>query len=402
MIAKENFSLLEKVSSYDRELLLDQDIVIKNWIQVIGNALAKLQDKGLMNDTVYDRSLEALKTWKNHGDHGAIHSFHVYEGMREIAKEENKASWLQENDSKMQVVAALHDLMQILPFTNPKTGESLDGDKRRMHADTAANVLLVFGKELELTREEIYELGVAVKDHDDVYMGKVSKRLSYLGQLLSDADKLYGAGILNADDLAEVAIRRNQKGAGNSQGWYLLRNLSINEVRKWRYGDRWNSNRLSAVLTDMKLHFFSEHGRKIARLRKKSFLTKAPELYSSEYDTTVQVLQQLLDRVNTKDKIVFLTGKGQQPEEIAIHSEEDLAVIINEAYERELPLEKKYRREGFSPRGWMIQFDLDEENIVIDPSIARFAFQENRFVPKRGRKLFVKTVANVVKENIEQ
>lgn len=352
--------------------------------------------------------IKAIEKWKNDKDHGAKHSFDVYQGMQLLAGGDTQET---PADKEMQLVAVLHDLAQFFEVRNVKTGEKLDNaDARKLHADTMANYYEAFIQTLNITNVNSANLIVAIRVHDDVYNSKIHENLPYIAQLLSDGDKLFGATKeetaiedMTPQNMVETAIERNKIGAEKQagQGWYLLwQELSQVVRQRWRYGDRWFSDRLAAVSKDMDVHMYTEAGKKLAQERKKVFLEIAPEMYAQEFQAVVEHLQKW-ENLPNKPKVIA-TGKNHEPSEISPSNLSYLGILIQELYSLDINpgLDEKYQRDEVEARGYMIQIEFEDGTVTIDPSIARFAYNSERvFIGAEGKESFEEVIKKIVSDN---
>lgn len=370
--------------------LQDESVAVGVWEGVLSGIVEELDEQ--IDIEVKDRALEAIKNWKNHPDHGARHSYHVYRGMVVLERMDERQGEVPDSDK--QALAVLHDLAQSLPYVDPDTGRELKGNQRKMHAVAMARLIKLVGGRLGVDQSELKRLAEGVRVHDDVYKGRKVESLPYSAQLLSDADKLYGAGErLTPAQMAAEAIQRNLKGSAKRDGWYLLRDLTCEERRGWEYGDRWLSDAASAVRMDMfGIEFYTKSGMKVAEERRAAFLSQAETEYGDVIEQTYDLVQKWVDGNVEK---VMLVGKGQADEDVHNNAVEE---VCTQAYGRRLDLEGKYLRGVFEPRGWKIVLVVDGQEQVVDPSVARLMF-ENGQMMKRGKakKEFVTRIISVFK-----
>lgn len=349
---------------------------INKWHRELLDITKQLDQKSILSSIISETN-DAITTYINNKEHGAQHSYFVYEGMKWLAQNEG----VDIDDSILQATAVLHDMSQFLPNKNPQTGEQLTNDQRATHPEIMARAVMQFGKALNIKEKDIHEIMVAIRHHDDTYTVGKYEHMRPLGNLLADADKLFGGGLSrDPNDLAIDAIKRNQQGSSNPQGWYLLRDLSVEERDGWRYGDRWLSDRVSPVRKDIyKTPFYTYTGKKIAEKRRTQFIKQAKVSYGEEYDDVTSIME--LWGSHSKDTTIKLVGKnpdGTQPIEENITNINDIDAVVKRAYEKELPVKS---RDGFIPRGWKIQITTDGRTYIIDPSIARFKTKEE-FIDK--------------------
>ncbi len=352
-----------------------RDSMIAKWQSELSHIVDRVSEQPHMSSLVIEETRSALDAWVNHKDHGAQHSYAVYEGMVWLAQQDG--TWSQDQDSTFQALAVLHDLSQILPFKDPVTGNPLNGDQRKAHAKAMSVAIRFFGGGLGLQKGEVNDLARSIRHHDDEYLGKHYPFFSRAGMILADADKLFGAGLSrDPKQLAADAIARNQQGASRPDGWYLLRDLTKEQRDNWQYGDRWLSDRVSAVRMDMiGIQFYTETGKRMAKERRDAFLEQAHIAYGKEYDDT----KRAVDLWNTaihygrsiSIQLVGKNSKGVDPLTEHIEYPYDVDTIIAMAYEKRLNV--KTRADFDNPKGWKIQATIEGNSVIIDSSIARFS-----------------------------
>lgn len=347
-------------------------------LKIVG-ALAK--GEHAIQQHVSQTARNSIDEWKHHQDHGSQHSYFVYEGIVHIAKKEG--IWKPEQDNIYQAYAVLHDLAQTFPLQHPATGEPLPGDVRKLHPDTMARMILLFGIKLGLSVSGARRMAMDIRHHDDTYStGQTYSRMSPIGNLLADSDKLFGAGLShNPNDLAHDALERNKKGGIGPAGWYLIRDdITPEERRDWQYGDRWLGDRLSAVLKEMNsTAFYTETGKAVAEAKRGAFVEQARQFYLDEYHQNRRMISLWEEAVtNARLMSVVLVGKnpdGKLPLEKPAEDLSDISGIVEEAYNR--PIQVNTRPGHETPRGWKIQVTIDNQNpLLIDPSIARYETEE--------------------------
>lgn len=358
---------------------LDQALFVSKWKrELLGmiDTLAKKTD--VILPVIVGETKQAIELFTTHKDHGATHSFYVYEGMRFLAEKEG----LKIDDSTLQAAAVLHDIAQLLPNKNPQTGEILTKDQRLSHPEIMARAVLQFGEALNIQEKDTREIMAAIRHHDDTYTSEKYGHMRPLGNLLADSDKLFGGGMSrDPKDMAHDAIVRNQQGADNPQGWYLLRDdLTPEQRNNWKYGDRWIGDRVSAVRKDIfKTEFYTESGKQISEQRRSIFIQQAKIAYGAEYDATQEALKNWrLSKAKKVSVIVSLVGKnpnGNDPQVEHVEQNEAIDNVVDRAYKKDLGVKT---REGFpATRGWKIQISIDGSiPIILDPSIARFSTKE--------------------------
>jgi len=368
---------------------------IESWVGTLTKGVDFLYEEGELSQVAADWLRTGIHLWERHPDHGAAHSYDVYQGMCRLMEQESEV-----DDALLQAAAVLHDFAQVYgEVMDVKTDTSFSGvNTKKRHAVLGAMFIDYIGHSLGVDTKQMRKLRTAVRRHDHAYDGRIYTDMPLEAQVLSDADKLFGAGIFDEDNVDSVVagtIHRNAQSFAAENGWYLLRDLSKEERGLWRYGDRWLSDRLSAVWRDIGgMFFYTEEGKRLAELRQHAFKEYAPDIYAQYYDTTVADLSWW-HRHNAEIAVV-LVGYGQKSEVKGVgrFGEE----VIKGAFERELVLPPDKQRGKFEGRGWMIQLTCGSEMRVIDPSVARFAFVEGTFSPQQGRYMFKEKISDVFRE----
>ena len=378
---------------------LSKEETISEWAKALHGLTNELAGRGGVKQDIFSRVHEGIGTWVVHQDHGAEHSYFTYQVVRELAQRGGE----QIGNSRLQAMAVFHDLMQIIPLVDPDTGRELNREQRKYHPMAMAMGLRHFGRKLGFSSEEIRNLWIPIKYHDAVYEGradlveKITTEHPEIG-LFSDGDKFGTADTLNPKEIAAEAMKRNRKGAEKPGGWYLFRDdLSSEDRQEWKYGDRWLSDRLAALLAMLKISCFSETGKKMAGLVIKELKEQAPTIYAEEYDDTVGKIRKWKEAKREEVEVV-LVGKDQEPELVKDWS--DMTGVINDALTKRLDLHSRYLREDFEPRGWKVKVLINKEEFVIDPSIAHFAFDsQGKFNPEIGRADFIQALEAVLANN---
>lgn len=140
--------------------------------------------------------------------------------------------------------------------------------------------------------------------------------------------------------------------------------------------------------------FYTETGQNMAKSRSKAFCEIAPDRYAKEYDEELEKLQKWLKHSSDPKLEIFLVGKNVDPKPVIGL---DVGAVINRAFQKRLPLPKKYSRGSFLPKGWNIKVVYSGSSCIIDPSVARFAFTEKGlYKPKMGREVFKEAVQDAV------
>ena len=360
--------------------------VISRWKKSLVEIVNELSRKDYLHPLVAAGTAMSIENWETHPDHGALHDYFVYEGMNTLDRMEG--TFDPTNDSMKQAGAVLHDYGQLLPgYKSPVAAVPFDGNFRAAHANIMAELIYMFGRKLGLKASEVDDLAISVRRHDDVYKGIKHPHLSYSGQLLSDADKLFGAG-LETDPLEMMAasLVRNRKGSYKPEGWYLLRDLTPEQRTNWRYGHRWLADSVTAALHDTYgLTYYTGAAARLDHDKQKVFEMAANRYYSKLFDDHAQMIKEW-EQIPYAP--VQLVGFQQQPKVYIPHH--DISEIIDHAYSLPFFLPDNYSAEGYESAGWMVQVVLPDERLLIDPSIARFATRPN------GRQQFLARINGAI------
>lgn len=377
-------------------------------VQAWGGGLVRVVDALHMQDELAaevagDIKL-AIEMWENENpervDHGAWHSYFVYEGMRDLARQEERLGEL--DDSMLQALPVLHDLVQGLPFVHPTGGRGMRGNQRKQHARVMAALVKGFGGRLGLSEVEIEVLATSIKRHDEAFEGRIYSDTPYEGQLLSDADKLYGSSLeRNAVGLAKGMIARNRQGGVGRGGWYTIRR-EINTERgdRWKYGDRWAFDRLRAVRAQVfRMPMYTEAGRAAQEGIKGVFVEQARDSFGDEFDQVFEQVSGWIERPWEYEVSLAGRGRGGRVWRNEVGEGEPVVDVIKRAYETPLQLEEKYRRlSDMVLKGWKVVLTKNGQEEVIDPSIALYAFDKfgERLDQDRGRQLFVESCIRIL------
>ena len=367
----------------------------RRWVNRLWKATQHLQNKGIVHSTV---NMEAsLVQWIRDRDHGFWHSFCTAQGATLIAKEEGIDD--KRSLELLEAEAVLHDFARSLPDIDYRNGEKhtlKESQKIPKHNIFITSLVRAFGVELGLTPEETRQIATDLLYHDFSHQYSTEARhyqsafnkISPLGKVLHDADKLFGAGLeQDIKSLVLDTLERNRIGGFKEIGWYLLRDdLSSEQRDKWRYGYRWNADRISAVRNDFYgIPGLTETGKRLFESRREIFSEQMVIRFGEEYDEIEETVSWIQEP-NDQNIKIELVGKEQETEEV---TEKGIQTAIEEAYNRPLTLSSKNCRSGYIQRGWMIKVTKDGESRLIDPSIARFIFTD------RGKETFIEEIKKV-------
>jgi hypothetical protein len=329
------------------------------WAREILSSGNQLKSAGLIPVEVnFDR---AVTSWLIDGQHGADHSLSVYQGALELCRIE-RLPVDEEVDKKLKRLAVGHDLVQFFP-------EAENGV-----ADHAMIVALLARRSGLGDREFAQALAyhdLTLNLTDPKQIKRQTGKLSLLGKIFHDADKLYGLGFSeNPEQLAVNVVVRNRAGAFKEDGWYLIRSDLTREDRlSQRYGMRWFSDRLASVGKEIfGIQCLTGSGIKIAATRKQAFIdTVLEQEYGREFDETQAAVAWWSENSGIGLKLE-LVGKNFTVQEF---KPRDIMTVIKLAFNSSLGIDggEKY---ATRPYGVMIRLSYNGEMKLIDPSIARF------------------------------
>ncbi|MBI3620540.1 HD domain-containing protein [Candidatus Roizmanbacteria bacterium] len=323
----------------------------------------------------------AVNKWESHPDHGAVHSYNVFQGMMHLAKLDGR--FYPARSGFCRAAAVLHDLFQFLPMEDPVS---------RQHPQRMAQAVRYFGAKFNLSTQTVSELARAIGHHDDsLFSKKPPANLPYESRLLAHADRLYGAGLSeSAEELVRTALLRNRTGGFQPQGWHFIRDFTLEERRGWRYGDRWYSDNISAVRGDLQGNFQTAAAQAIAEARKAVFPDVAASVYGADYAASRQVLADWERAVESGQPVaVRLVGKNPDRNAGEPILREAPAVspseIVRYAFSCPLPLPVIPGKPA--PTGWFIQISTAGAPRLLDPSVARFGSADD-FLQAINQALF--------------
>lgn len=333
--------------------------------------------------------MDAVDAYESHSDHGAVHGVATYRGMNLILHddEEMKSACKTRGIDELiiQYTSFFHDVGQLSGVA------SLLRDGRTDHARRIATITQYVGRHtLHLDDAPLRLMVDALEKHDDVLKGKiVDVSNNPLLAVLSDADKLYGAGATdNPKELMVGLLERNLKGSRGEKGWYFFRDdLSPNDRLSWRYGSRWRLDGLSAVLNETyRVPFFTQHARRVSRLRNASFLEAIENVYGGEFDKIRDWVG-----IHRTDWDIVKVGKNM-PETFLekTSSFEDLLLRAREVKNELIP---GVGNEDGVYRGIKLKLRAGDSELVIDPGLFEFLFTDKQmYDPDNACQRFVDTV----------
>lgn len=340
---------------------------------------------------------KALCEYIKHPDHGMTHSYFVYKGMLYLHKLETHTDPSNEVDIEMQLLAVLHDAFQTLPYE--VAGENcgiVSKVQKNDHARIVAVILKRCAHLFNIPQQKAKELAFALEMHDSSYDRILyPEQMCFTGQLLHDSDKLFGtATTVDPQLLARGLFRRNAIANSSSSGAYLMRaELKPDYRQKITYGDRCYSDGFSLALAEVSFPMYTNSAQAISKERKKHAEKELLKVYSDIFDNLNQVLQTIIiPNLSQKDMQVFAVSLGNTPKRLThITNATDLANTINEMYTTVLTLPKAYHRNSYvtpnDSRGWKLEVLYNQNEFIIDPSIARFCFMKN------GKQEFLRIVS---------
>lgn len=348
---------------------------------------------------IADTFTQQLLDFVSHTDHGIMHSLCVYHGMKFIADKEN----MQLSDSKMQLLALLHDCIQTIRI--PSLGEIKIRaiNQRNEHAEIIATVFAQIGQFLGFQSEEVEELALALKYHDSTYNGEIitDSKYTMLAKVLHDADKILSATTTpDPRLLLSTSLKRNLLANNGEVGSYLFRDLDEEYRSKWHYGDRCYCDSITVVRAEIHLHFYTQTAREISQQRKVYLNEEIEHIYGSLFDETFNLLQSVLQPIPTCT--LFCVGMDQTPEEITtpLTNSIQLQMLILNLYERVLQLQSINDSERYNidsdARGWKLKVVLPDTECILDPSVARFCFTQNGKLTTEKRTQFLENIRNVL------
>lgn len=320
-------------------------------------------------------------------DHGIWHSFNVYQGMKWISQQEGQSL----PDHLAQAAAVLHDLVQSMPWIHPTDGRPFKSNQRKLHAVAMSKVLHQIGPLLGLKPEDVRDLALSIRVHDAAYQGRHYADLPYMAQVLSDADKLFGAlapmGTV-ADFVqnqlrssVELAITRNAKGGlYKGVGWYYFNpDLTLEQRNLWRYGDRWNLDSVSALRREFfQMMYYTSTAQVIDQHKQTIAAEVIIDQARISYDRANQWVNEYKRRVAAGERVnMYWVGLGFEKGDRLVERVPDdvtLPEALRLAYDRPLEVPPTVAKPGFTAKGWKLS--LEDGGILLDPSIAQYLIDD--------------------------
>lgn len=363
---------------------------LQNWAETLWHGMVYLarhmpeEDKSIFRQDYADKLAEFVA----HPDHGITHSYYVYHNANHLVEIDGQD--LSENqDAQLQLLALTHDVMQILPFSMPEktSGKLAEKNQKDEHARIIAALARMYGRSLGFDKQTTASLSFGLRKHDSTYDNQFypNGELGYLSKVLHDSDKLFGASMhTDAPRLVSGGLKRNHVANIGVKGGYLIRTDLDAEYRgKLKYGDRCFSDSVAVVFRELGLPMYTEAGKKVDAER----LDHAPEqmqiVYGEIFDEANNLIfSEIIPRLQNQDQSMrlFSSGMDQEKEPVTIQTEQELESLIDNLYNRELVLSEKYKRNGYQnsdARGWKLFAEIDGQTHAIDPSVARFCFQQD-------------------------
>jgi 5'-deoxynucleotidase YfbR-like HD superfamily hydrolase len=385
---------------------------ISSWVKILWEAMVDISDEvnanNIEKNTFYKKFKAKLIEFITHPDHGITHAYHVYKGMLYLDEKENKKLVPDSKlDKRAQLMALVHDSMQVLPFDIKGDNCELKyNHPKNEHAAIIAVITKKFGHVIGFSPETIAETIFGLKYHDRSYNNeKFNTEFDYISKLLHDSDKIFGAsGSVDVSNLVSGMLERNYQANKGASGSYLLRNLSLEIRNLIIYGDRCYSDSVSLVRKEFKLEMSTITGKKLASERRKFAIQQVTKVYGKHFDLTKKFindnLKQELVKLGTDSAnlVLSIVGMDQEKKLIQkgdINNLDQLEKLINELYETPIkiikPIINPDRYDKDAARGLKIRVFNNEtkSEFFIDPSIARFCFREN------GRTEFLELITRV-------
>jgi hypothetical protein len=377
----------EIAESIEMDLQLGREMVAQ-WVGSLNQLVDELVAQGLVLPEAEVAVRKALETWGSEKpetiDHGGWHSYVVYRGMTWLAEQDGR----QLNDALAQAAAVLHDLVQTLPWVDISTGRTLTGNQRRLHALAMAKIIQRLGSLLGFEPQQIKELSLAIRIHDDVYAGVKHDNLPYLAEVLSDADKLTGAVLPHGSvsefcheqlpDSIRMSVQRNANGGINYKGvgWFNLNaELTATQRERWEYGDRWNLDSISALRREFfGLQFYTPAAQDIGQHREGLALDLILEQAGQRYDEVAAWIAFAQETRQSEpatplEYVALGFDRGAKIKE-TVPANVPLVTAIKLAYQRVLEVPPAVQKSGFVARGWKLAIAGRPD--LLDPSIGRF------------------------------
>jgi len=410
--SKENLpnDLLEAINNIDSTKLGTNQAeqkaardIITNWVTTVLNVLDILFDdlepEASQKSKFIREFTKGFINFITHKDHGITHSYCVYKGMIHLSQLDGKKIKAgTKNDRLAQLFSLLHDIMQIVP--SGFNGKLANSNPKNEHARIIGALSRMFGKKLGFDSETVRELTFGLLVHDSSYRNVYYwEKLAYLYKIGHDADKIFGASIqTDVEIIAREMIARNYQANRGPNGSYVLRtDLTDSYRKKIQYGDRCMNDAVSLVRKEYETQMYTKAGEKIASERERVSAKQIISEYGRFYDLTANYISENIfpqEKVNPLLKMTIV-GMDQEEKQLnrRIKNKTQLKLLINRLYRTPIQLKQAHKFIGRysenSARGLKIcVLNLaTEEEIYLDPSIARFCFMQN------GKKKFLKEIA---------
>jgi hypothetical protein len=405
----------EKLNQNSEELQKIKEIM-ENWVSLLWNGMLLIlnsqdfthEDKEAFKQSFYDK----LKELIINPDHGIAHSYCVYRGMIHLSQLDGQP--IQPNtieDTQAQLMALLHDAAQDLPFAIQVNGFLSDSNQKNEHARIMAAIVKLYGSKFGFRTKEINQIAKGIQHHDISFHGYLleADQISYVAQLLHDADKLFGASLdTDIQSLVKEMLKRNYEANRGPKGSYLIRTEFDEERRsRVRYGDRCFSDSVSVVRKEFQLPIYTQAGQEIAQQRREIALKHIQEVYGYFFDLTNNYLKDnLFPKLGNLDPNIQMSITGMdQPERLLTpvpKSKKELLKLLQQLYST--PIKIDFSKNGVEKisdrynlntdaRGLKIHIvnltlsNTRDRDIYLDPSIARFCLIPN------GKDLFLAEIS---------
>lgn len=420
-------SLLSAIDKIDKsrlgETTTEQDsaiALISKWVKTIWETMIFISDKINHNPNeksrFYSDFEEKLAEFISHVDHGIVHSYFVYKGMLYIDKKEKQELFPDSiKDKQAQLMALVHDSMQVLPFNleNEKFRLTYKNPKNN-HADIIADIIQECGQLFGLSDEFLKPFVFGIRVHDSSYKNEYyPEKLNYISKLLHDSDKIFGASIkTDISALTESMLKRNYEANRGPKGSYLHRSeLDLDYANKIEYGDRCLSTSVFLIRREFTINMYTHVGKLIAEQRRALAIDQVKSVYGYFFDLTYDYINNfIIPHIQTSMPELKITIAGmdqeEKPLETKLTSKSELATLIDDLYKTPIKLniddediEKFCQRYNLStdPRGLKLHIHNVEKNddVYIDPSIARFCFVPN------GRETFLNEITAIFQDTTQ-
>lgn len=364
--------------------------VLQNWGETLWHGMIYLTRYMPDEDRFVFRQdyVEKLAEFIAHPDHGITHSYYVYYNAGHLV-EMDDVDLSESQDAQLQLLALTHDVMQILPFSMPEktTGQLAQKNQKNEHARIIGALARMYGRSLGFDKQTTASLSFGLRKHDSTYDNQFypNGELGYLSKVLHDSDKLFGASMhTDAQRLVSGGLKRNLVANDGVKGGYLIRTeLDAGYRGKLKYGDRCFSDSVAVVFRELGLPMYTEAGKKVDAERLEHAMEQMQVVYGEVFENTNRLIfSEIIPMLQNQDQNMRLysSGMDQGEESVSIQTAQELENLINKLYNRELTLSEKIKRNGYQDsdaRGWKLFAEIDGQTHAIDPSVARFCFQED-------------------------